>query len=144
MASTIEELVAIAKAPDAKDEAKANKDARLLKDIEVFISDSQLKSSCKKVHNLLVYELYRQWYTGDEPLNCKHFMEAFSYYFPKQKNKQNNICFNLALKHTKGKFDLSKKNLDRCRKLYGKKKEVKEVTDGLPKSGSEVEPNSTT
>lgn len=135
---SISDLVAIAKTDDVA-APQALIEPRVLKDIETFIANLEIKSGKKLVHNIILYALYRELETNT--LTLTEFTEGFGYFFPKAYNSQNGMCFKLSPKlSNKRRINLTTNHLKDCRTKYGKKKKTEDTssTEQIPSPRSET------
>jgi len=125
----LDELVALAKTEDNEAIGAAKIDQRLLKDIELFIAEMEIKTGRKKVHSLILFDVYLEWQktTTHEQLNRGDFVKGMLYFFPKHYDGQRNIVFKLSPKHKAGRFNLSNDHLLELRGLHGKKAKKEDI-----------------
>ncbi len=121
MKLTVEELIKIAKKDVEDTNVLLKVEPRELKQVEAFIADAGIKHGNKKIHNVIVYSVYKTW-SKENSVSIDKFNKSFSHYFPKKKDAANNTVYSLCAKHKEGKFNTSRDNLSKCRSLYGRKK----------------------
>ena len=133
---SIEELVLLAKTEDPKSD-KAQPEKRAMKDIEEFVTTLGLTVGRKKIHNLILFDLYSDWQISTQfpKLTRLEFQKGMSFFFQKTLDKQRNVCFKVSPIMKIGKLKTTPAHLENLREKYGQKKAIETVEEQIPRTG---------